>query len=66
MIEFIISGKSVPNAKSTKPIRIGGIFQLHASAIELSTALSLERVRRTMPNPKNNTGSIKSIILIPP
>lgn len=34
IIEFMISGRSVPRATRTKPMRIGGIAQLQASATE--------------------------------
>jgi hypothetical protein len=34
MMEFIISGRSVPNETRTNPINIGGMLQLHASATE--------------------------------
>ena len=62
IIEFIISGKSVPSDTSTKPIKIGGTFQLQASAVEYSTVLLLENVRRATPTPRNKTGATKSII----
>ena len=65
-IEFIISGRSVPIETSTKPIKIGGTFQLQASAVEESTVLLLEYVRKNMPKLNDNTGIINDIILIVP